>query len=75
MFNEVLGFNIQKEKYNNDKMKKKSFLSYRSAGIVGTETIGAAERFSAKILRAFFIFCRDAAFAAAFLAESIISSS
>lgn len=25
MFNEVLGFNIQKEKYNNDKMKKKKF--------------------------------------------------
>lgn len=49
--------------------------TYRSAGMVGTDTMGAADRFSARILRAFFIFCLDAALAAAFLAESMISSS
>lgn len=47
---------------------------YLFAGRIGTETIGAADLFSAKILRAFFIFCLEAALAAAFFTASIVSS-
>ena len=54
--------------------KKNSNCIYLLAGRVGTETTGAADLFSAKIFRAFFIFCLEAAFAAAFLTESRSSS-